>query len=476
MPFQAAKKFVGRKRELGQLGKLLDSPRPGIAVIYGRRRVGKTELIAQALRNRAALYFEGLEGEKKPKQIQNFLFQLRNQTGIEHKGAALKSWREVFYLLQPWLEKNPSVIVLDEFQWTANYRREIVSELKMIWDQYWSKIEGVKMIVCGSIASFMKERVVKSTALYGRAEVIVHLKALTLPDAREILSGFGKAEVLTAQMLVGGIPQYLAMLGEYPSVLLAMEELAFTEDGYFTNEFDRIFVSHFGKNDDYERLVRTLSRNSYGLFRKELAEKSGIEGGGRLGEHLSNLEAAGFISSYTPVDKPPTSRVIKYELTDPYLRFYFAFILPNLKKLGAKASGHFFERVANSSAYQSWLGRAFEYVIRDHAVEISRLLGFSGIDFSCGPYFRAKRGSRKGIQIDLVFDRADSVITLCEMKYHRRKIGASAIPEITARVEDLQACFPNKTIQSLLITMNGITREVESAQIPSRHLSAFDLF
>ena len=277
-------------------------------------------------------------------------------------------------------------------------------------------------------------------------------------------------------MLFGGVPQYLGLIGEFPSVLLAVEELAFTENGYFTNEFDRIFVSHFGRNHDYETIVKTLIRNPHGLYRKQLAGKSGLKSGGRLGEHLSNLEAAGFISSYTPVDKPSKSRIQKYEVTDPYLCFYFSFIRPNLKKLQTKASGNFFERIANSASYQSWLGRAFENVIKNHAVEISRLLGFSGIDFTCGPYFRPKRGERKGIQIDLIFDRADSVITLCEMKYHRKKIGANVVPSLVDKVEDLQTYFPNKTIQSLLITANGITRDVEAAMIPSRHLDVYEFF
>ena len=192
MSIKADKKFVGRERELEQLRRVFESSRPDIAIIYGRRRIGKTELISQALEKRPALFFEGIEGEGKRKQIENFLFQLKNQTGIEYNGQAVKSWHEAFYLLLPWLQANPAIVVFDEFQWTANYRTEIVSELKMIWDQYWSKVSGVKMVICGSIASFIKDRVVKSNALYGRAGTIIHLNPLTLRESQEMLRNSGK--------------------------------------------------------------------------------------------------------------------------------------------------------------------------------------------------------------------------------------------------------------------------------------------
>lgn len=476
MSLQDGQLFIGRKKEREQLGRFLDTPRSAIAVIYGRRRIGKTELIRQVLKGYPSLFFDGLEGQRKPQQIRKFLFQFKQQTGIEHKGTLPRTWLEAFDLLLPYLEKTPSTIVLDEFQWMANYRMEIVSDLKLIWDQYWSRTLGVNLILCGSIASFMKEKVVKSQALYGRAEVILHLKPFTLRESARLLPEYGKAEVLAAQMIVGGVPQYLSLLKGFPSFLLAMEALAFTENGYFTTEYERIFLSHFEKNPDYQAIIRTLAAYPYGLYRKEIVERAGVDGGGRLTEHLMNLEVAGFISSCTPVDKGPDSRIVKYELTDAYLRFYFAFILPNLKRLESKADGIFFERVTNSGAYHAWLGRAFENVVGNHSVEISRLLGFSGIDFTCGPYFRPKRGSQPGIQVDLLFDRADQVLTLCEMKYYKKRVGASVIPEITNRVADLEARFPNKTIQSLLITMNGVTRDVEAAMIPSRTMLAEELF
>jgi uncharacterized protein len=160
-------RFVGRITELRALDGFLAKPEPGVAVIYGRRRIGKSLLIQQALADRPALVFEGLENRPKREQIAAFLFQLAQQSRQTNVGHA-RSWREALVRLLPILEQRPAWLVLDEFQWLANYRREMVSDLKLVWEQYLSRVPGAKLILCGSIASFMTAKVVRSSALYGR--------------------------------------------------------------------------------------------------------------------------------------------------------------------------------------------------------------------------------------------------------------------------------------------------------------------
>ena len=231
------------------------------------------------------------------------------------------------------LEQRPACIVLDEFQWLANYRREMVSDLKLVWEQYLSKVPGVKLILCGSIASFMTTKVVRSSALYGRTDLEIHLKEFQLGEAQQLLSGLGLDEVVEACLYFGGVPKYLELVRDHPSVRAAVDVLAFRENGYFLEEYDRIFTSHFGRNPDFRKIVEALAASPQGLFRQELARQAGVAAGGLLSEHLADLEAAGFVSSVVPFDKDAKSRLIKYYLSDPYLRFYFAFIRPNLRKI-----------------------------------------------------------------------------------------------------------------------------------------------
>ncbi len=222
----AAPPFVGRTGELRQLHATLGRSKPTVSVVYGRRRVGKSALIRKALEGRPALYFEGLENQPTAEQLANFCLQLERQSPTSIAGEKPKTWREAFLLLEPILKQQPSCVVLDEFQWMANYRAAIVSDLKMVWDQYLARIPGVSLILCGSIASFMLKRVVKGSAMYGRTDRVIHLREFSLAESAKMLPDYGREELLDSYMILGGIPKYLELLADYPSLYLAIEELA----------------------------------------------------------------------------------------------------------------------------------------------------------------------------------------------------------------------------------------------------------
>ena len=336
---------------------------------------------------------------------------------------------------------------------TANDKvlREIVSDLKMVWDQYFSKITGVKLILCGSIASFMTTKVVRSSALYGRTDLELHLKGFHLDETRQMLPGKGLDEVIEACLYFNGVPKYLELLRGYSSVRSAVEELAFRENGYFLEEYDRIFTSHFGRNPDFRKIVAALAAYPQGLFRRQLAQRAGVDMGGSLSEHLADLESAGFISSVVPFDKNDESRLITYYLSDPYMRFYFSFINPNLRKIRAGAPRDIFARLSQTGRFHAWRGKAFEHLWIAHARRIAEILGFSGVDFVFGPYFRAPGRDATGLQVDLLFSRADNVLTLCEMKCSAAPVGASVVKEVEKKVSLLQRAFPSKTIQRVLV-------------------------
>jgi len=456
-------RFVGRTAELRALKGFLAKPEPAVAVIYGRRRIGKSLLIQQALAGRPALVFEGLENRPKREQIAAFLFQLARQTPLAGIGGDTRNWRDALIRLQPVLEQRPAWIILDEFQWMANYRREMVSDLKLVWEQYLSKVPGVKLILCGSIASFMTTKVIRSSALYGRTDLELHLKEFNLGEAQTLLSGRGLDEVVEACLIVGGVPKYLELVRDHPSIRTAVDALAFRENGYFVEEYDRIFISHFGRNPDFRKIVAALAACPQGLFRQQLVQQAGIGSGGLLSEHLADLQAAGFVSSAVPIDKGENSRRIKYWLSDAYLRFYFAFIRPNLRKIRSGVQSDLFARLAQTGRFHAWRGKAFEHLCIAHARPLAEILGFSGIDFTCGPYFRAPAGEEAGLQIDLLFQRADNVLTLCEMKCGLPPIGLGVVKDVERKVAILQRAFPSKTIQRVLVVHGEPSRDLEQA-------------
>jgi len=466
--------FVGREEELKALRGKISSPRSSVCVVYGRRRIGKSALVEKALEGEPCLTFEGLEGRPKQRQIDHFLTQLAHQTDTDRPSNEIRNWYDAFMLLHECVRETPRHIVLDEFQWMANYRSEIVSELKPAWEQYLSKVPGLTLFLCGSIASFMVKRVIRSGAFYGRIDAEIHLRPFHINEARYMLPDRGVGEVLDAYLLSGGVPKYLDLLREGPSVIMEMARLGFSENGYFFGEYKRIFVSHFGKQPAYERIIASLAARPYGLFRKQIAEGADVQAGGALSEYLDNLEKAGFITSATPIDKSPGSRYIKYVLSDAYMRFYHAFILPNQRAILARTADDLFLRKLQDSATAAWMGRSFEYFCLYHAKVIAQMLGFSGIDYRCGPYFRPSKGEKPGVQVDLLFDRADNVVTLCEAKYGIHPVGVSVIPEVEERTEQIRAVCGAKTIQKVLITRSKPTRDLAASGYFYRIIKAED--
>jgi len=448
--------FIGRKTEKTQLSALIERPRPSIAVIYGRRRVGKSELIRQATQGKNVLSFEGLEGQPKQKQIRNFLFQLSTQSGITEKG--ISDWPAALILLRELTKNGQWVIILDEFQWMANYQNELVSAIKMIWEQYLSENPRLTLILCGSIASFMKSKVLRSSALYGRCDYELNLRELNLHEIAAFFPDKGSDELLETAMLVGGIPKYLELISAFPSLYDAMEHLAFSRDGFFQSEYDRLFASHFGKKPIYRKIIQTLSANPYGLTTGKLAKAMDVAPGGTLGNQLDDLESAGFLHSLIPFDKPETSKLRKYVLMDAYVGFYNTMIRGASRKAAPPDTQY--HTLMASPRYAAWLGRAFELLCMRHHAEISGILGFSGVPYSVGPFFQRKTLHDPSVQIDLLFERSDKVLVLCEMKYLLTKVPGDIVEQVNRKVAALQEKYPGRTILKVLLTKTASTEAV----------------
>lgn len=464
--------FIGRENELKALKNMVQKATSQIGVIYGRRRVGKTELIRHAFQGSRFYSFEGIENQSKSEQIVNFLFQLDYQIKTKtRRKASPHSWREVFSHLVPLAQKGPVVILLDELQWMANYHSDLVSDLKMVWDQFLSRIGPVTLILCGSIASFMQKKVVKSKALYGRTDLTIHLKPFSIQETAMLLANKGHEEILLAHLLVGGIPKYLNLLKEEESVLLGINKLAFQTTGYFFDEYERIFTSHFGRHERYEQIIKTLAGHPYGKSRHEIINTTLSTGGGELSRVLYNLESAGFINSFVPFNQNQNSRLKRYYISDPFLGFYFAFILP-YKLKQPKQENYFLNHIYPKPQFFSWLGRSFELFCLNHCHDIAKILGFWAVDYQAGPYFNhSKKGQLSGVQIDLIFNRADKVITACEIKYQSSPIRTNVIKEFQGKIEKIKQ-LQNKTVQKVLISKSRALPEVVKSGFFSRVILA----
>ncbi|MBF0361563.1 MAG: AAA family ATPase [Oligoflexia bacterium] len=472
--------FWGREHEIKLLKNTTDlqmskKGKSSLIIIYGRRRVGKTTLVQEVFKNKFLAQFEGLEEQSSREQLANFIEQLQitwpNHSIDKNK---IVNWRSALRELAKVVKKG-DVIFFDEFQWMANYRNQLVSDLKMIWDQYLLK-KQVTLILCGSIASFMKDKVVHSKSLYGRCDLTIHLHPLKLQEIKKMLPHKSSEEIIETYLCLGGIPRYIEYTKLYSSLYLAMEELAFKSTGIIFEEYAKIFLSHFGRNKEYQQIIECLATHPYGILRKDIASTAKVSDGGQLTKLLDDLEAANFILSQRPFFREENSKEIRYILYDNYLSFYFAFIKPNRTYI-LQRRDRFFLELTNSPKYLSWLGKSFECLCLNHANEIASILNFAAVKYKFGPYFRTKnktKEAKNGLQIDLLFDRADKVITLCEIKYTSTPIGIDVIKDVERKRQILIQEF-KKTVEAVLITKSPPTIELSKRNYFSRIILATEL-
>lgn len=450
-----------------------------ISVIYGRRRVGKTRLVEETFKDAELFKFEGLEGQSTREQQRQFLARLSEISGkYEYKLIKTTKWADILILLSEYITDHfndkPVVVFFDEFQWIAAGNTKLVSSLKYVWDNYFTKKNRVHLILCGSVCSFIVKKVLKSKALYGRVNLEINLKPLFLPEIKQVFRPRRSLrDVVELYMVLGGIPKYLELVAPAASVRSNIEKLCFTPNGYLVNEFERIFASHFGTNQHYRRILMTLGKNNY-ASRDQLQKSSGISSGGRISEYLEDLVTAGFIDRYAPVDKPNAVRINRYKIIDPYLLFYFRFIQPNIKKIQQGAIEPHFTQFVSDKEYDIWCELAFEFVCMQHSHLIAERLGFSSVRYEVGSWFNRSSDKQSG-QIDLLYIRADRVIILCEVKFRNTKIGREIIEEIERKK---QALFNPKryTIETVLISASQVTEDLKDEKYFNRILSLEDIF
>lgn len=464
--------FIGRTQELTQLKRLYDAKTSKLVVIYGRRRIGKSTLIEHFMASKDHLHFEGLEGGSTKDQLTQFLYDLSEQVGDPLlKEVKPTSWLPVLdYLTKLFArKKSKTIIFMDEFQWLSVNQNKLVSLIKKVWDIHWSK-QNVMLILCGSVCSFMTARVISSKALYGRIHWECCLPPLDAIDAYALLrKKRNPDEVMLYLLTIGGIPKYLNEVALNRSFDQNINALLFTEGGSLVNDYEKVFYSQFREYQTYESIVRLLKNQPLTLA--EIAEKLKQSSGGGLKSYLQNLEKASFITSFTPFDKLHDSKLKKYKLTDPYLRFYFKYIEPNRKLIAHNRSRALFTELVKPH-WSAWLGYAFENYCLMNAMQLATVMGFESQVTHWGPYFR--RGD-EGFQIDLIYLRSDKVATLCEMKFHDAPVSVAVVQEVERKCKLLK--LPQGvTLEKALISRCGPDAALRSLQYFDHAVEVVDLF
>ena len=479
--------IIGREQEIEKLENYISSRKSEFIAIYGRRRVGKTFLVKELFENRFAFRVTGKDNVTTKEQLASFSFALNDQLGIE---ADVTNWPEAFRLLQKALEKMPDgtkIIFFDELPWFDTYASNFISALEHFWNDWAFYRSDIKLIACGSATTWMLNQVINSRGgLHNRITHNILLSPFKLHEVEEYFKSQGfyyeRPEIIECYMAMGGVAYYLSLFETNKSVAQNIQQLCFTRGGELTEEFERLFNSLFKKADNHLAIVTALKNKGKGMTRLDLRDATGLANNGRFSQILKELEQCDFIRSYTPFGK--SKKDMMYQLIDPFCLFYFKF----MHNKGAFLDNHWV-KMQTTAEYESWCGHAFEIVCLHHINEIVKALGIDGcINTPCSWSYRpttkvladeeADEDLKHGTQIDLLIDRSDRSISICEMKYcnGEYEISKAYDAHLAHRLKVFKKVTKTtKTLIPTFVTPHGLYNNMYARKI-NRQVTGNDLF
>lgn len=463
-------RLVGRHSEQRQLKAAVDSKSPELIAVYGRRRVGKTFLIRQFFGTSICFELTGISGASRPLQLRNFQQALAETVGGSLKPAQPHDWFEAFSQLRSVLSesstKRPRVVFLDELPWLAARRSGFLAALEHFWNAWGSKQVWLKLIVCGSAASWMRQNLLKAKGgLHNRVTRRIRLEPFDLSMTEEFLSSRGvrldRYQILELYMAMGGIPHYLKEVRKGESAQQSIERVAFARDGLLRDEFKNLYASLFDKAERHEMVVRALAARPLGMVRGELLSAVGLSSGGTTSAVLDDLEQSGFVSSVPEFGRRKRESV--YRLVDEYSLFYVKWI----EARGVRSAGGWAGR-RESARWRAWSGLAFEATCLKHVVQLKRALGIEGVRTEEWAWSeRAEGQGKRGTQIDLVIDRADGCAHLCEMKFSRAPfaIDKRYAGELRHKRQAFRGATGKQTVFLTMVTTFGLKDNLYSHEV-----------
>ena len=471
--------LIGRTKEKEQLTDALHSSQSEFIAVYGRRRVGKTYLIRETYGYKFTFQHTGLANSNLQMQLKNFKASLQ-KAGMK-KLPRISCWLDAFFALEQLLEESQEkrkVVFLDELPWMDTPKSDFISALEHFWNGWATARKDIVLVVCGSATSWIVEKIINNHGgLHNRLTKRILLQPFTLKECEEFVQdaglAFSRSQILEAYMIMGGIPYYWNFLQKGQSLAQNIDRLFFHKDGELKDEFDMLYASLFKNPDNYIKVITALGEKKTGMTREEIIAGTDMSDSGTLTKVLKELEWCGFIRKYSVLGKKVKSAL--FQLVDNYTLFYFKFISKNENN-----DEHFWSNSINSSIYHTWCGLSFERICLSHINQIKRKLGIQGI--LSNVYSWSVRANEElgtpGVQIDLLIDRNDQVINLCEVKYASGAYTLTKEEEhkLRTRLEVFRtATRTSKAVHLTMITTFGVSPNMYTG-ILQNEVTADDLF
>ena len=440
--------IIGREKEIAELKRAYASKYSEFVAVTGRRRVGKTFLIREVFNYKFTFQHSGLANQKTRQQLKEFQMSLV-KCGMK-KCRVPQDWFDAFFLLSEFLDgckKGKKVVFIDEMPWMDAPRANFVSALEHFWNGYASARKDILLIICGSSTSWIINNIYKNhDGLHNRVTERINLQPFTLRECMQYAKSRGlvlsKRQIAEGYMVMGGVPFYWAQLQKGLSLDQNIDKLFFAPDGKLRYEYNELYNSLFKNPEPYIQIVNALGKKKIGMTRDEILTATGIADNGKFKVYLDDLTACGFVGTYNTFGKPKNNLV--YQLKDQYTLFYFKFLAnPEIN------DSDYWMHSIDTSQRNSWEGLAFEQLCFAHIPQIKQKLGISGVSSAVYSW----QVKEDGAQIDMLIDRADGVVNVCEIKFSRNPYIISK--EVSENVMHKMDRFSevSKTLKAVHLTM-----------------------
>lgn len=474
--------IIGREREQSLIKEYCESNKAELIAIYGRRRVGKTYLIRQYFNDDFDFYFTGSFNTPRSMQLRLFQGELQRYSGKEWDRA--KDWFEAFEQLREYLttlNKERIVVFLDELPWMDTQKSNFLQAFSYFWNSWASTVSNLKLFVCGSATTWMLSKLIGDKGgMHGRVNRQIYLRPFNLEETEKFLKNKGivwtRYQIAEAYMTVGGIPYYLDMLEPSMTINENIDNLFFSEGAVLRTEYDFIFRSLFKDSAFYRSVVEVLAKKSIGMTRDEIISALRTNSNGKISEVLENLCKCEFLRTYKAYGKKNKEQM--YQLIDLFSLFHIRFV--------SRENGqdeHFWSNMRDIQSRNTWEGYAFEQLCLHHIPQIKQKLRIGGtLSDVCSwqsKAFTDMDGTKhKGTQIDLLIDRRDGIIDICEMKFTTSDftITSDYDDKIRNRLETFRILtHTRKALHTIIVTTYGLTRNKYSGNMQGI-VSLDDLF
>jgi AAA+ ATPase superfamily predicted ATPase len=444
--------LAGRHFEQKKMRGLLKTPESEMLALLGRRRVGKTFLIKKVYENEMLFHLTGIQDVSRKLQLENFIEARNNYFPKSKKLEKPTTWIQAFSQLKILIGKPTNkkrVLFFDELPWLASGSTEFLKAFDHFWNA-WAVDQHLVVVICGSATSWMITNIINHKGgLHNRVTQTIHLQPFTLLETEQYFEQkkiqIPRYSLIQLYMAFGGIPYYLKEVKRGQSVIQVIDQTCFGKQANLYGEFDNLYKALFKNHKKYVDVIRALSKKWKGLSRDEIIQEAALQSGGAVSTILRELEECSFIKSYVPFGKK--ERDTLYRLTDEYSLFYLRFIEKNKIEKG------FWIKKYNTPTVKTWQGYAFETICIKHIEGVKNALGISGIYTQEVSFLKRADAEMQGCQIDMLIDRADSVINICEMKFYDGlyTITSKDITDLQHKKNTFQRT--TKTKKQLFVTM-----------------------